>query len=209
MCCGTLYWLDAGKKRGTLERRGVWSKVPSLLTVSCCAFAPVVGPCQIVFTFLKDVSPLEAWEWMENSFLQQRLVNHSTFILLPCSDLSTGQENNGTLLNCKWVWLKARPYIPGMSILLQKLSEIKEKHYIRLRPGGHFSSWVYNIIQFKLCSTVCCIATVYFHVTESIQCLCHVTAFREMHSFVYQHLTQDGWGLLHFKEVWGLPWLHS
>ena len=41
---------------------GLWSKALSLLTVPCRAFSSFVGPLQIVFTFLKDVSPLEACE---------------------------------------------------------------------------------------------------------------------------------------------------
>lgn len=57
--CHSEDWRPAGKQGHV---RGVQSKVPSSPTVPCCAFASVVGPCQIVFTFLKDVSPLEAWE---------------------------------------------------------------------------------------------------------------------------------------------------
>lgn len=99
-------------------------KGTSSLSIPCCAFLSVVEPRQIVFTLLKDISPLEVWEWMENSFLQQRLVNHSTFIL-PRWPLPS-QANNGTHVYCRWVGLKARLYILATSILqLQKLSEIK------------------------------------------------------------------------------------
>lgn len=59
MCSGVIVQIGV-----SVERRdgGEECGVPSLQTVPCCAFASVVGPCQIVFTFLKDVSPLEAWE---------------------------------------------------------------------------------------------------------------------------------------------------
>lgn len=83
-CTHWRLWIKEGRRRG--EECRAKCHVPR------CAFALVLGPCQIVFTFLKDVSPLEAWEWMENSFLQQRLVNHSTFILLPCGDLSPARR---------------------------------------------------------------------------------------------------------------------
>lgn len=81
-----------------------------------------------------------------------------------------GQANNGTLVNCRWVWLKVRPYILGTSILQQKLSEIKEKHCIRQRPGGHFSwyivhnSWV-KYTSYRLLHNL---TTVYVHAAESI-----------------------------------------
>lgn len=32
------------------------------LSIPCCAFLSVVEPRQIVFTLLKDISPLEVWE---------------------------------------------------------------------------------------------------------------------------------------------------
>lgn len=45
------------------------------------------------------------------------------------------QVNNGTQVNCRWVPLKARPYMPGTSILLQRLSEIKGKHCTEARDA--------------------------------------------------------------------------
>lgn len=64
------------------------------------------------------------------------------------------QVNNGTQVNCRWVRLKARPYIPGTSILLQRLSEIKGKHCTEARGvclGGWVGGWgVLMCIQFSL-----------------------------------------------------------
>lgn len=87
-----LWVIEQSREWKERRDRGKGSKVPSSPIVPCCAFASVVGTCQIVFTLLKDVSPLEAWEWMENSLLQQSLVNHSAFILLSRSDLSPARR---------------------------------------------------------------------------------------------------------------------
>lgn len=111
---------------GSVER----SLVLTAWTVRC-AFASVVVPCQIVFTLLKDVSPLEACEWMENSFLQQRLVNHPTFIPLSCGDLSPARRTIAP-------WKTADEFdskhglLPDTSILLTSWGKSK-RHYIRQR----------------------------------------------------------------------------
>lgn len=54
------------------------------------------------------------------------------------------QVNNGTQVNCRWVRLKARPYIPGTSILLQRLSENQRKtlHW----GSGCVSGWVVVVV---------------------------------------------------------------
>lgn len=110
-----------------------------------------------------------------------------------------GQAHNGTLVNCRWVWLKGRPYIAGTSILLQKLSEIKEKCYIRQRP------LFYSVLQNYIYIYIFDIA--YFYASESIQCLFHVSM--RYSSGCAWALDTERMRVASSERGWSLAWLHS
>lgn len=76
-----------------------------------------------------------------------------------------GQTNNGTQVNCRWVWLKARPYICQYCYK----SSVKSKKK-QTEARGPILMWVlmcfacvYSIMKFKVHPTACCVALVYFY----------------------------------------------
>lgn len=141
---------DAGNQSAVLTDRGVLC-----LSVCCGALSDCVYFPEGRFT--------SGSLGMNGELISPTESSQSLGIYSPLSQWPLrSRANNGTPENCRWVWLKARPYILGTSILLK--AQWNQRKNIRQRLPGLFfvSVWVCVCRQHYTVwphFTVCCAPT--------------------------------------------------